>query len=52
MAKKQNAIYVCSNCGAETTKWSGKCFDCGEWNTLQQQLTSVTVAGAAGKTGG
>lgn len=52
MAKKQNAIYVCSNCGAETTKWSGKCFECGEWNTLQQQLTSVTVAGAAGKTGG
>lgn len=52
MAKKPNTIYVCSNCGAETTKWSGKCFECGEWNTLQQQLASVAVAGAAGKSGG
>lgn len=52
MAKKSATVYVCSNCGAETTKWSGKCFDCGEWNTLQQQVQTIDVAGAAGKSRG
>jgi len=28
--------YVCSSCGAETLKWSGKCPFCGEWGTLEQ----------------
>jgi DNA repair protein RadA/Sms len=27
-------MYVCSNCGAASAKWQGKCFSCGEWNTL------------------
>ena len=52
MAKKSGSLYVCSNCGAETTKWSGKCFECGEWNTLQERLASVDVAGSAGKSRG
>lgn len=51
MAKKPSVLYVCSNCGAESATWSGKCFNCGEWNTLVEQLTSVQVAGAAGKSG-
>lgn len=52
MAKKPTSVFVCSNCGAETSTWSGKCYNCGEWNTLQEQLTSVSVAGAAGKSSG
>ncbi|HRI36826.1 MAG TPA: ATPase domain-containing protein [bacterium] len=27
-------MYVCSTCGTTSTKWQGKCFSCGEWNTL------------------
>lgn len=38
MAKK-DVSYVCSNCGAESATWSGKCYSCGEWNTLEEQLT-------------
>lgn len=49
MAKKPSVLYVCSNCGAESATWSGRCFSCGEWNTLVEQLSSVTIAGAAGK---
>jgi DNA repair protein RadA/Sms len=33
---KQSTLYVCSECGNEASSWSGKCFSCGGWNTLQQ----------------
>lgn len=35
MAKTKTA-YVCSNCGQESTKWIGKCPNCGEWNTFKE----------------
>lgn len=41
MAKKQSA-FVCKNCGAETQTWSGKCYSCGEWNTLEEVITAVS----------
>lgn len=47
MAKKGSVQYVCSSCGAFTGTWSGKCFSCGEWNTLQEQLTTATLTNAA-----
>jgi DNA repair protein RadA/Sms len=28
--------YVCSSCGSESLKWSGKCPFCDEWGTLEQ----------------
>lgn len=30
--------YICSGCGAEHQKWAGKCDDCGEWNSLAQEV--------------
>ena len=44
MAKKSVANYVCSNCGALAASWSGRCVQCGEWNTLQEQLTATGLA--------
>lgn len=26
--------FVCSDCGADTLKWAGKCPECGQWGTL------------------
>ncbi len=46
MAKKSANRYVCSNCGAQSATWAGKCPQCGEWNTLQEQLTSTQVSSA------
>ncbi len=51
MAKKAAKQYVCSNCGAAFSSWSGKCQNCGEWNTLQEQLTSVSIAGSVASGG-
>lgn len=33
---KTKTVYVCENCGAESLKWAGRCFACGEWNTLRE----------------
>jgi DNA repair protein RadA/Sms len=43
MAKKDVVEYVCSSCGATTNTWSGKCYSCGEWNTLEEQITTSQV---------
>ncbi len=37
MAKKPTIRFVCSNCGAVSTSWSGRCAQCGEWNTIQEE---------------
>lgn len=50
MAKRPASNYICSNCGNMTSSWSGKCPQCGEWNTLQEQLTSSAITTAV-KTG-
>ncbi|WP_213948417.1 DNA repair protein RadA [Luteibacter sp. dw_328] len=33
MAKAKTA-YVCTECGAEHSKWQGQCAECGVWNVL------------------
>lgn len=35
---KPRTIFFCSNCGASAPKWLGKCPQCGEWNTFQEEL--------------
>jgi len=35
---KQKRHFVCSECGASFAKWSGKCNECGAWNTLIESL--------------
>ncbi|MCR5783598.1 MAG: DNA repair protein RadA [Clostridia bacterium] len=44
MAAKQKSVYVCTVCGYRSPKWNGQCPDCGEWNTLEEELVSVTAA--------
>ena len=35
MSEKIKQIYECNYCGAQSLKWSGRCFECGSWGTLQ-----------------
>jgi len=37
MAKEKNH-YVCSDCGASSPKWQGKCPSCNAWNTLIESV--------------
>ncbi|MGB3945897.1 MAG: DNA repair protein RadA [Candidatus Saccharimonadales bacterium] len=34
---KTKTKFVCGNCGATYPKWTGRCDNCGEWNTLAEQ---------------
>lgn len=39
MAKtKVKTTYSCNNCGAEYPRWQGRCTQCGEWNTLVEEI--------------
>lgn len=40
---KTKTIYICANCGATSPKWSGKCAECGEWNTFSEEIVSKSV---------
>lgn len=43
MAKKDVLEYVCSACGASSASWSGKCFSCGAWNTVEERIAVTQV---------
>ncbi len=48
MAKKTHLKYVCSNCGAVASSWTGRCASCGEWNTVQEQLDATAALSGEG----
>ncbi len=40
--------YQCTLCGAISSKWSGQCADCGEWNCLEEAIApAASVAQTA-----
>ena len=41
-------IFVCTNCDAQTPKWSGRCLSCGAWGTLVAQTVPGKVSAASG----
>ncbi len=44
MAKtaKTKTAFFCSNCGAQSPKWVGRCPSCGEWNTYTEEVIGRT----------
>lgn len=40
---KVKSVYVCSECGYESPKWFGKCPGCGEWNTMNEELSTSSI---------
>ncbi|MGM0392968.1 MAG: DNA repair protein RadA [Thermodesulfobacteriota bacterium] len=38
MKNKDKTIYRCKTCGSQTFKWMGRCPDCGDWDTLVQEV--------------
>lgn len=48
MAVKTRSVYRCTECGAESLKWQGRCDACGEWNTLVEEVAAPKVSAAKG----
>jgi len=38
---KRTSQYVCQQCGTAHAKWSGRCDNCGAWNSLVEQEKAV-----------
>ncbi len=41
--------YICTSCGGEFLKWSGKCPNCGQWGTLEESEEIVVDNSGAKK---
>jgi DNA repair protein RadA/Sms len=48
---KTKSKFVCSHCAASYPKWTGRCENCGQWNTLTEEIVtsgaSVVAKGAS-----
>src|SRR5688500_16716007 len=45
-------VFACTNCGAQSPKWLGRCPDCGAWNTYaEESVAPSAAAGAAPRLG-
>ena len=53
---KTKTVYRCTDCGADYSKWQGRCDTCGGWNTLVEEAAAPRVpakgAGSARRLGG
>lgn len=41
---KQKTTFICQNCGFHSPKWLGRCPNCGEWNTLIEEVEEEVTA--------
>jgi len=43
---KPRSQFVCQNCGAASSRWSGRCDACGEWNSLVEENAGSGIGAA------
>jgi DNA repair protein RadA/Sms len=48
---KQKTVFACQECGAQSSKWMGRCADCGAWNSIVEErpVPEGVMAGAIEK---
>ena len=42
---KSRFVYVCNQCGYESSKWNGKCPSCGAWNSFEEDIADSSAVG-------
>jgi DNA repair protein RadA/Sms len=46
--KAPKTVFVCQECGAQASKWMGRCAECGAWNSLVEERAADPTAQAGG----
>jgi DNA repair protein RadA/Sms len=46
---KPSSQFTCQSCGTVHSKWSGRCGECGSWNSIVEEATEAPASGAKGK---
>jgi DNA repair protein RadA/Sms len=41
-SSKIKTLFCCTQCGAQAPKWAGRCSECGDWNTLVEEIVGGT----------
>lgn len=44
---KTRTIYTCQTCGAQRSRWEGRCSDCGSWNSFVEEKQASEGAASA-----
>lgn len=53
MAKiKTKSVWYCTECGADSPKWEGRCPSCGAWNTMVEEKTPAKQSKSRSLLGG
>src|SRR5215471_2245386 len=42
---KQKTVFTCQQCGAQTQKWTGRCMECGAWDSMVEEQAVPAIAG-------
>jgi len=45
---KTKTVFICQSCGYQTPKWSGRCPDCSQWNTIREDFIPAQTDTGAG----
>jgi DNA repair protein RadA/Sms len=45
MKKSAKITYCCQSCGYQAPKWMGKCPDCGTWDSIVEERTTLRDTG-------
>jgi len=49
---KQKIVFACQQCGAQTSKWTGRCMECGAWDSMVEERAMPALAGAGAAAAG
>ena len=49
---RARTVFVCQQCGARSPKWTGKCEQCGQWNSLVEQVPAPMGKSAVARSAG
>lgn len=46
---KSKKVYICSECGARSPKWQGRCSNCGVWDSFKEEIITKESGKAPGR---
>jgi len=45
--KRMRTLFACTQCGAQSPKWLGRCPECSAWNSFQEETVAVGIGAAS-----
>lgn len=48
---KSKSYFFCRNCGYQSSSWLGRCPECGQWNTFDEEVVQSTSSKGVSKVG-